>query len=169
MHQGHIEARSDGLGKGTELRVTLPVAGPEPRPSMRPEDREKVEPARTRRVLVADDNEDLVESLAVLLRITGNEVATARNGAEAVETAERFLPDLVLLDIGMPTLDGYAACRRIREQPWGQAMEIVALSGWGHDDDRRRSREAGFDQHLVKPVGLSAIQRLLAGQDPGDA
>ena len=118
--------------------------------------------APARRILVADDNKDVVESLALLLRVTGHEVETAHDGLEAVELAARFRPEVVLLDIGMPELDGYAVCRRIRQHPWGKAMVIVALTGWGQDGDRRKAEEVGFNGHLVKPVEPSALLRLLA-------
>src|SRR5262249_47579200 len=109
------------------------------------------------------DNRDSASSLAMLLSITGNETQTAHDGLEAVEAAEKFRPDVVLLDIGLPKLNGLAACRRIREQTWGKNVVMVALTGWGQDDDRRQSREAGFDHHMVKPVDYDAHMRLLAG------
>jgi CheY-like chemotaxis protein len=94
----------------------------------------------------------------------GHDVRDAGDGQEAVEAAEAFWPDVVLLDLGMPRLDGYEAARRIREQPWGKDMVLVALTGWGQDEDRRRTREAGFDTHFTKPVDPSLLERLLAGQ-----
>ncbi len=164
MHGGSIEARSEGQGAGSEFIVRLPVltemTAPEPSPADRPD---ATEAAMTRRILVVDDNADIVESLAMILRLRGNEVETARNGLEAVEMAERVRPEVVLLDLGMPKLDGYAACRRIREQPWGADMVIIALTGLGQDDDRRNAQEAGFDDHLVKPVDPSVLLELLAG------
>ena len=99
----------------------------------------------------------------MLLRLMGNEVRTAHDGLEAVEVAETFRPDVVLLDIGLPELNGYEVARRIREQPWGRDVVLVALTGWGQEEDRRRSQEAGFDHHLVKPVDLAALEKLLAG------
>ena len=119
--------------------------------------------ARTqRRILVADDNNDALESLATLLELSGHQVYTAANGAVALESAEQHRPDVALLDIGMPKLDGYEVARRIRAQPWGQGMTLVALTGWGQDSDRRRSQEAGFDSHLVKPLDLDKLTELLA-------
>jgi CheY-like chemotaxis protein len=114
------------------------------------------------RVLVVDDHPDVLESLAMLLELHGHEVATARDGLEAVDVAGRFRPDLVLLDLGMPRLDGYGACRLIREQTWGKGVRIVALTGWGQDGDRRQTEEAGFDDHLVKPVAPSALLEMVA-------
>jgi CheY-like chemotaxis protein len=114
-----------------------------------------------RRILVADDNSDALESLATLLELGGHEVFSAANGALALEYAERHLPEVALLDIGMPKLDGYEVARRIRAQPWGQRITLVALTGWGQDSDRRRSGEAGFDSHLVKPLDLDKLMELL--------
>ncbi len=115
-----------------------------------------------RRVLVADDNADAAESLALLLTLMGNEVRTAADGLEAVQIAEEFRPDVAVLDIGMPRLDGNGAARRIRAEPWGRDMALVALTGWGQEEDRRRTAEAGFDLHLTKPIDPSALDRLLA-------
>ncbi|HEX6864459.1 MAG TPA: response regulator, partial [Thermoanaerobaculia bacterium] len=119
--------------------------------------------ARTsaRRILVVDDNRDSAESLSLLLQVTGNEVRTAFDGLEAVEEAERFRPDVVLLDIGMPRLNGYEAARRIRGEPWGKEMLLIAQTGWGQEEDRRLSREAGFDAHLTKPVDHLKLLKLL--------
>jgi len=120
------------------------------------------EPASVRRrILVADDNSDALESLATLLELGGHEVFSASNGALALESAERHLPDVALLDIGMPKLDGYEVARRIRAQPWGRRITLVALTGWGQESDRRRSGEAGFDSHLVKPLDLDKLTELL--------
>ena len=162
MHGGSIEARSEGPGKGTQLVVRLPTlpggsaAQPAPAPAA------AVQPAAARRVLVVDDHRDVVESLALLLHAMGYQVEIAHDGLEAIEAAGRYRPDLVLLDIGMPKLDGYATCRRIREHPWGRDMTIVALTGWGQEDDQRRTREAGFDGHLVKPLDPRALFDLLS-------
>lgn len=162
MHGVSIEASSEGSGKGTEFRVRLPILGTPSEAAAPPaSQREEPRPAAARRILVVDDSSDVAVSLAVYLRMTGNEVETAHDGLEGVAAAERFRPEVVLLDIGMPTLDGHDACRTMRERPWGKAMVIVALSGCGQDDDRRRSKEAGFDAHLVKPIDLATIQRLL--------
>ena len=115
-----------------------------------------------RRILIADDNNDALESLATLLQLSGHEVYTATNGGTALQSAERNQPEVALLDIGMPLLDGYEVAKRIRGQPWGQRITLVALTGWGQDSDRRRSREAGFDSHLVKPLDLDVLTDLLA-------
>lgn len=115
-----------------------------------------------RRVLVADDNADAADSLAMLLTLMGNEVRTAADGQEAVEIAEAFRPDVAVLDIGMPRLDGNGVARRIRAEPWGRGVALVALTGWGHEDDRRRTAEAGFDLHLTKPIDPTTLDTLLA-------
>ncbi|HET9106196.1 MAG TPA: response regulator [Steroidobacteraceae bacterium] len=122
-----------------------------------------------RRILIADDNNDALESLATLLQLSGHEVFTATNGGTALQSAERHQPEVALLDIGMPLLDGYEVAKRIRAQPWGQRITLVALTGWGQDSDRRRSREAGFDSHLVKPLDLDTLTDLLARLPSGAA
>jgi two-component system CheB/CheR fusion protein len=162
MHGGRIEARSAGPGQGSEFIVHLPAAAepPEtavPRPAAAPQE------MITRRILVVDDNRDSAESLALLLELGGHEVQTASDGVEALEVAERFRPDVALLDLGMPRLNGYEAARRIRQQPWGRSMVLIAQTGWGQEDDRRRTREAGFDAHLTKPVDTAALLELLRG------
>jgi CheY-like chemotaxis protein len=163
MHGGSVEAHSEGYGMGSEFVVRLPVvasAGHRPQPGGgEPQPRQ---PAR-HRILVADDNVDAASSLALMLKFMGNEVRTAHDGLEAVEAAAALRPDMILLDIGMPRLNGYDTCRRIREQPWGKNVVLVALTGWGQDEDRRRSQEAGFDEHLVKPAEPAALEKLLAG------
>ena len=110
---------------------------------------------------MVDDNRDSATTLAMLLSLTGNETKTAFDGLEAVETAATFRPDAILLDIGLPKLNGYEVARKIREQPWGQQMVLVALTGWGQEEDRRKSSEAGFNGHLVKPVDHAALMKLL--------
>lgn len=122
---------------------------------------------RQSRVLVADDNSDALESLAMLLELSGHRVYTASDGQQTLESAERHRPEIALIDIGMPVLDGYEVARRIRAQAWGQQIMLVALTGWGQDSDRFRAREAGFDLHLVKPVELDKLAKVLAG-GPGE-
>jgi len=159
MHGGSVQAESAGEGKGAEFVVRLPIH--EPLPAASPEPAPAREPAAARRILVVDDNHDAAESLAMLLNITGNKTSTAHDGADAFEAAARQRPDVVLLDIGLPTLNGYEVCRRIRDEPWGKEMVLIALTGWGQDEDRRKSHEAGFDGHLVKPVNYPALMALL--------
>jgi CheY-like chemotaxis protein len=115
-----------------------------------------------RRFLIVDDNRDSADSMAMWLKLTGNQTHTAYDGLEAVEAAATFRPDAVLLDIGLPKLNGYEVARKIRQQPWGKTMVLVALTGWGQQEDRRQSSEAGFNGHLVKPVDFDDLMKLLA-------
>lgn len=164
LHGGRVEARSEGVGKGSEFIVHLPVLieKPTPLPSREPSGNGKAK-AAGRRILVVDDNRDAADSLAMLLRLTGNVVHTAYDGLEGVEAAERFQPEVALFDIGMPKLNGYDACRRIREEAWGKGLLLIAMTGWGQEEDRRRTMEAGFNTHLVKPVDPTVLMNLLAG------
>jgi len=161
MHNGTVEARSAGPGQGSEFVVRLPLLrGQSPAPPREPSGDK---PAATvpRRILVVDDNCDSANSLAMLLKLLGHTVDTAYDGLEGVEKAATFRADVILLDIGMPRLNGYEAARRIREQHQ-KGLRLVALTGWGQEEDRRRTEEAGFDAHLVKPVDLEALTKLLA-------
>jgi PAS domain S-box-containing protein len=164
LHGGKVEVRSAGLNRGSEFIVQLPVL---PYPSKQTAQQHlqtngEVVPLLSRRILVADDFPQSAETLARLLRQEGNEVEVAQDGIEALESAARFLPDVVVLDIAMPKLDGYEAARKIRAQPWGKHMVLIALTGWGQQQDRQRTHEAGFDAHLTKPVNYEAIMELLA-------
>jgi CheY-like chemotaxis protein len=114
------------------------------------------------RVMVVDDNRDSAETMAMLLELLGHEIRIAHDGVQALELAEQFRPHAMLLDIGMPRLNGYEVCARLRAQPWGRDVLLVAVTGWGQETDQRRSREAGFDGHLVKPVEPQALQDVLA-------
>jgi CheY-like chemotaxis protein len=160
MHGGTIAAASGGEGEGSTFTVTLPVADPSRRVPEAPRPGEGT-PAAGRRVLVVDDNRDGAESMAEMLRLLGSEVKTAHDGVEAAEASEVFRPEVILMDVGMPRLDGLGATRLIRAQPWGGGITIVALTGWGREADRRLSKEAGCDGHLVKPVSLAALEKLL--------
>jgi CheY-like chemotaxis protein len=163
LHGGSIEARSEGPGRGSEFVVRLPVVMGEPIRGAAVAG-EQVEMAGTakRRLLIVDDLKDSVDSWAMLLSMMGHQVHTAYDGEEALVAAEKFRPEVALLDIGMPKLNGYEVCRRIREQPWGKGMILVAVTGWGQEDDRRRTEDAGFDHHMVKPVDPAALAQLLA-------
>ncbi len=165
LHGGKVEVRSEGVGKGSEFIVRLPVFVEQPKPPQSPERSGNggMSATSARRILVVDDNRDSTDSLAMLLRLLGNEVHTAYDGVEGVESAERLKPDVVLLDIGMPKLNGYDACRRIRAAACGKDTVLIALSGWGQEEDRRRSVEAGFDAHMVKPVDPTDLVKLLSG------
>ena len=132
-----------------------------------------VKPASPRfRILVVDDNHDSALSLAMMLSIMGHDTRTAHDGESAVATAESFLPEVVLLDIGLPKLNGYEVAQRIREQEWGKSMFLIAVTGWGQEEDRQRSSEVGLNVHMVKPVEPAALERLLAqlaAEDLGEA
>jgi PAS domain S-box-containing protein len=161
LHGGRVEARSDGPGKGSEFIVHLPLAvgAPDDAP---PLDLFEKASGPQRRVLVVDDNRDAAESLAMLLRIHGHEVLTAYDGDAGAAATAVFRPELILMDIGMPKLDGYDAARRIRAEPGGSEPILVALTGWGADTDRQRTRGAGFDQHMVKPVDVDVLVQMIA-------
>jgi signal transduction histidine kinase len=163
MHGGSIEARSNGLGHGSEFIVRLPIDLTAQLKRQGNTDPDKSVTASGLRILVVDDNRDTADSLSMLLRFMGNEPQTAYDGIEAVAAAGEFRPDVVLLDIGLPKLNGYGEAQRIREQPWGKHIVLTALTGWGQEDDRKRSKDAGFDNHIVKPVELPALMNLLAG------
>jgi PAS domain S-box-containing protein len=162
MHGGTLEAHSEGTGKGSEFVVRLPLVDAA---SVAAAGSAKSEIAttarRTLRVLIADDNEDAAASLAFVLQMKGHQVRTVSDGTEAILEATAFDPDVVVLDIGMPRLDGYAACRTLRTLPRAHEMLIIALTGWGQQDDKAKSRDAGFDHHLVKPANIDTIESLI--------
>lgn len=165
LHQGQIEARSAGRGTGTEFVIHLPsiVATPAQRASP-PE--KKIDHSVSRRVLIADDNHDAGISLSMLLQSMGHDTRLVHDGIEAVEEAELFHPDVVLLDLGMPRLDGYETARRIAGRPWADATRIVAVTGWGQEADRQRAKDAGFHRHLVKPVDVQALREVMSDGSP---
>ncbi len=168
LHHGSLEVHSAGIGYGTEFVVRLPISTTVRESLVDPSPRRPHSAETSRRILVVDDNQDSADTLARLLRLSGNETRTAFDGLEAVEAAATFRPDIVLLDIGLPKLNGYEACRRIREQPWSNGVIVVALTGWGQEDARQKSKDAGFSGHLVKPINYDALMRLLdeLGQMP---
>jgi len=168
MHGGTVAAASEGPGAGSTFTVSLPVMLQEHMPpSSSPED-VRQRPATKRRILVVDDNRDSAQTMAMMLRLIGNEVTTAHDGLEALEVAEGFRPQVVVMDIGMPRLNGYDATRKLRAEPWARDMFIIALTGWGQESDQERSREAGFNRHLVKPVKLDDLLALLAELNAGN-
>ncbi|MGH7833141.1 MAG: ATP-binding protein [Candidatus Binatia bacterium] len=164
MHGGTIEAHSDGPGTGSQFMVRLPVAGSQPASESHSENGggEKASPAAKYRILIVDDNRLSTKSTAMLLRLMGHDLATAHDGIEGMECARTFRPDVILLDIGLPNLNGYEAARRIREQPWGKSIFLVAVTGYGQEEDRRRSLEAGFDYHMVKPINIEELEKKLS-------
>ncbi|MDB5335093.1 MAG: sensor hybrid histidine kinase, partial [Planctomycetaceae bacterium] len=170
MHDGTVDVHSEGQDQGSTFTVRLPIAGPQQgEHPVTTNDDKSIAAENRQRVLVVDDNKDSAQTLAMMLKIMGNDVRTAHDGLEAIEKAQEYLPNVILLDLGMPKLNGYDVCRRIREQAWGAKMDIIALTGWGQAEDRQRTKEAGFDHHLVKPVDVARLKELLdeaAAQPP---
>jgi signal transduction histidine kinase len=166
LHGGEIRVASAGVDQGSEFTVRLPLLGASEHASEAAAAVEKTEapmPVR-RNILIADDNQDALESLALMLRMEGHEVHCASDGEEALLLAGQRRPEIVVLDVGMPKLDGCEVARRIRAESWGRGAVLVALTGWGQEIDRRRSREAGFDMHLVKPVDPATLCDMLVAQ-----
>jgi PAS domain S-box-containing protein len=166
LHGGSVEALSEGAGRGSEFVVRLPCLIEGLNPETNAPSTSSPITANSRRVLVVDDNVDAANSLAMLLQMSGYQTHVAHDGIEAVEAAQTFKPDVVLLDIGLPRLNGYGAARRIREQPWGKNMLLIALTGWGQERDQQESEQAGFDAHLVKPVDTDNLMKVLAQSRP---
>jgi len=167
MHGGSVQAHSDGPGMGSEFSVRLPVVS-EGSAVQAPEVDDA--PTATKsllRILIVDDNRDAADSLSEMLKMLGNDTRTAYDGQQGVDLAGEYRPDVILLDIGLPKLNGYEACRIIREQPKGKGVVLIAVTGWGQDEDRRRSHEAGFDHHMVKPVDPQALIDTLAELQAG--
>ena len=163
LHGGSVRAHSRGPGQGSEFVVRLPAASGEPAaPS--PE-RPAPPPARGRRVLVVDDNADAADSLAMLLEVEGHDVTVAHDGPSAVALASERRPEVILLDLGMPTMSGYEVAQRVRAA-LGPTVTLVAVTGWGQAEDRRRTREAGFDHHLVKPLEYERLRAILDAPGP---
>jgi len=161
LHGGSAEARSAGLGQGSEFLVRLPVITEQvqvytglDRPST---DKEVTQ----LKILVVDDNEDAALSLSMLLELSGHEVRTANSGLEALRVVPEFKPQVVLLDLGMPDMDGYEVCHRLRQLPGGEQLTIIAATGWGQEEDRRKTEEAGFDMHMVKPLDTEMLRTTL--------
>ena len=162
LHHGTVEAQSPGVGQGAEFIVRLPVTTPRTDTGPVAADTAQEAPARRLRILLADDNDDAAESMAEILKLHGHEVAIARDGEQALAQAESWRPDVLLLDIGMPRLSGYAVCERIRREPWGGDTTAIAMSGYGGSADVARSMEAGFDHHFTKPADPLELLRYLA-------
>jgi PAS domain S-box-containing protein len=162
LHGGTVEAMSEGPGCGSKFMVRLPLAESIPSPAVAGETDPPPAAIVGRRVLVADDNKDAADALAMLLELAGHEVRVAHGGRAALSLAQTFRPDVALLDIGMPELNGYEVAKLLRREPWGSRMFLIALTGWGQDEDRQRAKEAGFDRHLTKPVDTDALEILLS-------
>jgi CheY-like chemotaxis protein len=165
LHEGKVEALSAGPGKGSEFIVRLPVATQATRTTSRPVQESRSVVTVERSILVVDDNQDSAESMAMFLRLSGHEVRTAHDGLSAIEVAEEFQPQVILLDVGLPGLNGYKVAQHIRERR-GTGVTLIALTGWGQEEDRRRSRAAGLDYHLTKPVDFDHLMKLLADLKP---
>jgi PAS domain S-box-containing protein len=163
LHGGRVEARSEGLGRGSEFVVQLPIIS---HSTVTPPIDLTVPAAQGRRILVADDNQDAANSLAMILELSGHEVRVAHDGRAALSVAQTFRPCTVLLDIGMPHLTGYEVAKALRQEPWGADVCLVALTGWGQESDRQRAIDAGFDHHLTKPVDTGVLEALLSGSVP---
>ena len=166
LHGGSIEARSDGPGRGSEfvVHLPLPIDDGTDDASAATDEATTRQPGR-RRVLIADDNRDAADSLGLILGMAGHDVRVAHGGRAALQVAAEFHPEVGLLDIGMPDLNGYDTARALRAEPWGRDMALIALTGWGHPDDKRRASEAGFDLHLTKPVDPAELEELLRSPD----
>jgi CheY-like chemotaxis protein len=165
MHGGHVEARSDGPESGSEFTVRLPIAEGASREAV-PTPRVRVGGSLgSRRVLIVDDNRDSAESVALLLKLLGADIHMTHDGPSALAAIDSFRPEVILMDIGLPGMDGYEVARRIRQRSELDHLTLIAITGWGQEDDRRRSREAGFQHHLVKPADPAALQALLMTLD----
>jgi CheY-like chemotaxis protein len=163
LHGGRIDVVSDGPGKGSEFIVSLPTRIPEQPapPAAVSSSPAQPAPQRPRKVLLADDNADALETMAALLQIEGHEVETAGDGERALVVGEQLRPDVAILDIGMPRVNGYEAAARIRASDWGRGVVLIALTGWGQEQDQARAREAGFDHHCTKPVDIDRLLQLV--------
>jgi two-component system, sensor histidine kinase len=161
LHGGTIEAQSRGPGQGSEFFVRLPLGSPASR-SHQTRDVDAPQDAPARRVMIADDNKDAADALGMLLDLSAHEIRVTYSGRSALMLARTFRPDVAFIDIGMPDLSGYEVAQELRREPWGSGICLIALTGWGQDEDRQRAKDAGFDQHMTKPVDPDALERLLA-------
>ncbi len=168
LHGGEVEAHSEGLGTGCQFTVRFQPVAADAVPASLPSDAAPASSPPRRRILIVDDNRDALESLARLLQLAGHEIHQASDGYQALAVAGEKRPNLMMVDIGMPGMDGYEVARRIRGEDWGHTVMLVAVTGWGQDSDRRRSREAGFDSHWVKPLDAQKLAALLDALTPLD-
>jgi CheY-like chemotaxis protein len=160
LHEGTINARSEGEGKGSEFTVRLPISTASTELTGSLETR-AVRPAIGKRILVIDDNIDAADSLALLLEMNGHTTSSVHDGTTGIITAEEFCPDVILLDIGLPDINGYEVARRIRQHSWGKKIFLIAATGWGQDKDKALAMAAGFDNHLTKPIDYQKLTLLL--------
>jgi CheY-like chemotaxis protein len=168
LHGGTIEARSEGPGKGSEFIVRLPQRTLSAAPQLRAIEAAAMKAVRRRRVLIADDNLDAAESLAVLLRMEGHDVTVVHDGRAALATINSVQPEIALLDIGMPELDGYQVARLVRQGSLGRAVTLVAMTGWGQDRDKARALGAGFNHHFTKPIEPTQLMNLIRSEGHRD-
>ncbi len=161
LHGGSVAAASEGVGRGSEFTIRLPLAAAPSAAERAPSSFANAARPIARRILVVDDNVDAAESLALILRLGGHEVRTAQRGQTALEVAPEFRPHVIILDLGMPGMNGYDTARQLRNEPWGKDVLLIALTGWGQPDDRQRSADAGFDYHLTKPADLEGLARII--------
>jgi CheY-like chemotaxis protein len=165
LHDGSVSAFSAGPGMGSQFTIRLPVLKEQRQAAPASQAKVPSGPEKRCRILVVDDNEDSAESLAMLLHMLGHEVTTANDGESGLAVAADFRPDVAILDIGLPKVNGYDLAKQLREQPWARNVVLVALTGWGQDQHRRRSAESGFNHHLTKPVEFEVLQEILAAAD----
>jgi CheY-like chemotaxis protein len=163
MHDGSVEAASDGPGRGSAFTVRLPRLAPRATDCDAADATRPAAAPNARRILIVDDNVDAADSLATLLRLTGHDVSTAYSGPDALHAARERRPEVVLLDIGLPGMSGYEVAGRLRQLPGLERAVVVAVTGYGQDDDRKHSHQAGFDLHLTKPVSLDELRSALNG------
>jgi signal transduction histidine kinase len=162
LHGGSIEARSEGLGRGSEFIVRIPVAEPEKTQTLKSDITDGLDSRqKPRRIVIADDNPDTAAAIKMMLELDGHEVLDARDGEQAFEVAASTQPEVMLLDIGMPKMNGYEVAKKVRAAPWGAPIKLIAISGWGKPEDVRRATAAGFDDHLTKPIDYSELESLL--------
>jgi CheY-like chemotaxis protein len=164
LHGGRAEAHSEGLGRGSTFTITLPASALVERANPVEATSSDKQPS-TFRVLIADDNVDGSKSLGMFLELSGHHVTLAHDGLSTLSTAERLRPQIIVLDIGMPGMNGYEVARELRKQSWAQDVLLIALTGWGQESDRAKAMEAGFDLHFTKPVDPSVLQAAFSGKD----
>jgi CheY-like chemotaxis protein len=168
MHGGRLDARSDGAGQGSEFSIWLPPSATTSVAAAAIKDVAAPESSHRLRVLIVDDNDDAADMLSVMLTGWGHDARAVYGSTTALELAETFRPEVVLLDLGLPVLDGYGVAERLRARPWAADLKLYAVTGRGQDDDRERTRAAGFREHFVKPVSPDVLRDALANEKPSE-